>query len=89
MLRCNIVSTEDIHVQGVFVGEDVLIQSIEEGVEHGQGIHVHMLRYLGPGQGQGRDGGQRGQHEIDCHSREIGAEYQPDRGQAVDERYHQ
>ena len=51
---------EEIQENGIFIGKDVLVEPVQEGIDRGKGADADAVGQFGKGNGEGADAGHRG-----------------------------
>lgn len=71
-LEIDIATAEKIQIQGIFVGEENIVQTELEGIVEQAGVKAQLHTEGGHGGGQGGGGCQRGEQEVGGTARNIG-----------------
>ena len=77
---------EDVEEHDAFIGEEVLIEPVLEGVEQGQRVDAHLDAEFAERRGEGHGRREGGQEQVGDHAREVGAEHAERGGQFLEER---
>ena len=83
-LEADVAAGVEVQVQGVFVGEDDVVQAVLEGKVQGPGFNAQSHAELGDGGTEGRGGSQGREQEVEADAHPVGCKAHHAGAQAVE-----